>query len=75
MIIKKNTETVFKLSLANHFYEIRRNAELILEYKPNDDIEEKIQQSLKELKYKPNRIKYKQDIVDDLYKYKKYYLD
>ena len=72
---KKNTETVFKLSLANHFYEIRKNAELILEYKPNDDIEEKIQQSLKELKYKPNRIKYKQDIVDDLYKYKKYYLD
>jgi len=72
---KKNTETVFKLSLANHFYEIRKNAELILEYKPNDGIEEKIQQSLKELRYKPNRIKYKQDIVDDLYKYKKYYLD
>ena len=72
---KKNTETVFKLSLANHFYEIRKNAELILEYNSNNDIEQKIQKSLKELKYKPNRIKYKQAIVDDLYKYKKYYLD
>ncbi len=72
---KENTQTVFKLSLANHFYEIRKNAGLILEYKPNDDIKEKIQKHLKELKYKPNRIKCKQDIVDDLYKYKKYYLD
>jgi len=72
---KKNTETVFKLSLANHFYEIRKNAELILEHNSNNDIEDKIEKFLKELKYKPNRIKYKQAIVDDLYKYKKYYLD
>ena len=72
---KKNTETVFKLSLANHFYEIRKNAELILEHNSNNDIEDKIEKFLKELKYKPNRIKYKQAIVDDLYKHKKYYLD
>ena len=72
---KKNTEKVFKLSLANHFYKILSNSELILEYVPNDDMNKKIQKNLKELKYEPNRIKYKQDIVEDLYKYKKYYLD
>ena len=51
------------------------NSKLILEYVPNSDIKDKINQFLKELDYSPNRISYKQKIVNDLYKYKKYYLD
>jgi len=72
---KDNTENVFKLSLANHFHEMLNNSKLILEYVPNSDIKDKINQFLKELDYSPNRISYKQKIVNDLYKYKKYYLD
>tara|TARA_Y100001968_G_scaffold280507_1_gene277015 strand:+ start:3125 stop:4924 length:1800 start_codon:yes stop_codon:yes gene_type:complete len=74
-IHKDETEKVFKLSLANHFYEILNNSKLVLEHVPNFDIDEKIKEELKKINYKPNRIKYKQDIVDDLYKHKKYYLD
>ena len=72
---KDNTENVFKLSLANHFYEMVSNSKLILEYTGNSDLGEKINMFLEVLKYKPNRIAYKQKIVADLYKYKKYYLD
>ena len=72
---KDNTENVFKLSLANHFYEMISNSTLILEYTGNFGLGEKINMFLEALKYKPNRIAYKQKIVADLYKYKKYYLD
>jgi alkylation response protein AidB-like acyl-CoA dehydrogenase len=72
---KDDTEKVFRLSLSNHFYEILNNSKLILENVPNESIDNKIDLHLKVLDYKPNRIKYKQDIIDDLYKYKKYYLD
>ena len=51
------------------------DAKLILEHNPNPEIQTKMDQSLKELNYNPNRIAYKQKIVSDLYKYKKYYLD
>ena len=74
-IHKDETEKVFKLSLANHFYEILNNSKLVLEHVPNFSIDEKIKEELKKINYKPNRIKYKQDIVNDLYKHKKYYLD
>ena len=72
---KKNTEKVFRLSLANHFYEMLNNSRLVLEYVPNEDINKKLNKYLKELNYKPNRIKYKQEIAVDLYNHKKYYLD
>ena len=72
---KYNTENVFKLSLANHFHEMISNSKLILEYTGNFDLGEKINMFLEVLKYKPNRIEYKQKIIADLYKYKKYYLD
>ena len=72
---KDETEKVFKLSLANHFYEILNNSKLVLEHVPNFGIDKKIEEELKKINYKPNRIKYKQDIVSDLYKHKKYYLD
>jgi len=72
---KNNTESVFKLSLANHFYEMLNKSKLILEYKPNSDIKQKIDKFLGVLNYNPNRISYKQKIASDLYKYKKYYLD
>ena len=42
---------------------------------PNSDLNQKINNFLKKLDYKPNRIAYKQKIVADLYKHKKYYLD
>ena len=70
-----NTQNVFNLSLANNFYEMLNNSKIILEYAGNPDLEEKISIFLKALNYKPNRIAYKQKIVADLYKYKKYYLD
>ena len=72
---KDNTEKVFRYSLANHYYEIINNSKLILEHLPNDEINDKIEENINHLNYKPDRIKYKQDIVDDLYKHKKYYLD
>lgn len=72
---KDNTERVFRHSLANHYYEILNNSKLILEHLPNDEINDKIEENLNQLNYKPDRIKYKQDIVNDLYKFKKYYLD
>ena len=72
---KVNTEKVFRYSLANHYYEIINNSKLILEHIPNDEVNDKIEENINHLNYKPDRIKYKQDIVDDLYKHKKYYLD
>ena len=72
---KNNTENVFKLSLANNFYQMLNNSKLILEYVPNSDLNQKIKNFLEKLNYTPNRIAYKQKIVADLYKYKKYYLD
>ena len=72
---KNNTENIFKLSLANNFYEMLNNARIILEYVPNSDLDQKLSRFLEELNYSPNRIAYKQKIVTDLYNYKKYYLD
>ena len=66
---------MFNLSLANNFYEMLNNSKIILEYVDNPDLEEKINMFLEVLNYKPNRIAYKQKIVADLYKHKKYYLD
>ena len=54
---KKNlTKDVFILSLANHYNEMIKNANLILEHVPNDDIEEKINIHTKELNFRPSRI-------------------
>ena len=50
-------------------------AQIILEYINDDDMIDKISSEKSKLNYKPNRIKYKQDIVNDLYNHKKYYLD
>ena len=73
---KKNlTKDVFILSLANHYNEMIKNANLILEHVPNDDIEEKINIHTKELNFRPSRINLKQKIVDRLYLQKKYFLD
>ena len=72
---KDNTENVFKLSLANNYYEMINNAKLILEYVPNSELEKNLNNFLNQLDYRPNRIRYKQKIVSDLYKNKKYYLD
>jgi len=72
---KNNTEKVFRLSLANHFYNSLEKAQVILEFTENVDMINKIKIEKDRLNYQPNRIKYKQDIIIDLYKYKKYYLD
>ena len=72
---KNNTEKVFRLSLANHFYNLLEKAQVILEFTENVDMINKIKIEKDRLNYQPNRIKYKQDIIIDLYKYKKYYLD
>jgi len=72
---KNNTENVFKLSLANNFYDMLNNYRLILEFVPNNDLDQRFSTFLEELNYKPNRIAYKQKIASDLYKHKKYYLD
>ena len=72
---KDNTENVFKLSLANNYYEMINNAKLILEYVPNSELEKNLNNFLNQLDYRPNRIRYKQKIVSDLYENKKYYLD
>ena len=72
---KNNTENVFKLSLANNFYDMLNNSKLILEYVPNISLNKKIDTFLKKLDYKPNRIHYKQKIAAKLYENKKYYLD
>ncbi len=72
---KNDTENVFKLSLANNFYEMLNNSRIILEYVPNFDLDQKLVRFLEELNYTPNRIAYKQKIVTDLYNHKKYYLD
>ena len=72
---KSKTERVFKLTLANHYFNSLEKAQIILEYINDDDMIEKISNEKSKLNYKPNRIKYKQDIVNDLYNHKKYYLD
>ena len=72
---KNNTENVFKLSLANNFYDMLNNSKLILEYVPNINLNKKIDTFLKRLDYKPNRISYKKKIAAKLYENKKYYLD
>ena len=73
---KKNlTKDVFTLSLANHYNEMIKNSNLILEHVPNDDIEEKVIIHTKELNFRPSRINLKQKIVDRLYIHKKYFLD
>jgi hypothetical protein len=38
-------------------------------------MKKKIKECVDKLNYTPNPIEYKQDIVKDLYKHKKYYLD
>ena len=72
---KNNTYKVFQLTLANHYSSMSNNAGMILNYTNNDEMKTKIKNSIKQLKYKPNPIACKQNIVEDLYKYKKYYLD
>ena len=63
------------MTLANHYFNSLEKAQIILEYINDDDMIEKISSEKSKLNYKPNRIKYKQDIVNDLYNHKKYYLD
>jgi hypothetical protein len=72
---KTKTDRVFKLSLANHYFNSLDKAQIILEYINDSEMIEKINAEKSSLNYKPNRIKYKQDIVNDLYSHKKYYLD
>jgi hypothetical protein len=72
---KNNTYKVFQLTLANHYSSMSNNAGMILNYTNNNEMKTKIKKSVKKLKYKPNPIACKQNIVEDLYKYKKYYLD
>ena len=73
---KKNlTKDVFALSLANHYNEMIKNSNLILEHVPNDGIEEKVKKHTIELNFRPSRIDLKQKIVDRLYIHKKYFLD
>ena len=66
---------MFRLSLANHFYNSLDKAQLILEFIEDSGIIDKIKKEQGKLNYQPNRIKYKQDIVNDLYNHKEYYLD
>ncbi len=63
------------LTLANHYFNSLDKAQIILEYIDDNELIEKINSEKSKLNYTPNRIKYKQDIVDDLYYHKKYYLD
>jgi len=72
---KDNTFKVFKLTLANHYSRMINNSELILNYTKNKQMKKKIKDCVEKLNYTPNPIEYKQDIVEDLYKHKKYYLD
>jgi len=72
---KNNTYKVFQLTLANHYSSMSNNAGIILNYTKNSQMKKKINDCIKKLNYCPNPIKYKQNIVKDLYKHKKYYLD
>ena len=72
---KTEVEKVFRLSLANHFYNSLDKAQLILEFIEDLSMIDKVNKEKDKLNYQPNRIKYKQDIVNDLYNHKEYYLD
>ena len=72
---KNNTYKVFQLTLANHYSSMSNNAGIILNYTKNSQMKKKINDCIKKLNYYPNPIEYKQNIVKDLYKHQKYYLD
>ena len=72
---KDETKKVFSLSMACHYYKMLFNAEQIFTYIGNNEIFEVIKKWKKLLNYKPDKISLSKNIIKDLYRHKKYYLD
>ena len=76
---KSNVADILHLSIANHYSIIIENSKVILAYlddlNGNSLLLEELNSWILKLNYSPNTLKYKEIIVDTLYKHEKYYLD
>ena len=76
---KRNTVEVLRLSTADHYYRIIKNAQEIIAYLDNVNGDSNLFDSFNKwnskLNYHPDVIGYKEAVVKTLYKYEKYYLD
>ena len=76
---KNNVADILHLSIANHYSIIVKNSKVILAYlddmNGNSLLSEELNSWILKLGYSPNTLKYKEIIVDTLYKHEKYYLD
>ena len=76
---KNNVADILHLSIANHYSIIVKNSKVILAYlddmNGNSLLSDELNSWILKLGYSPNTLKYKEIIVDTLYKHEKYYLD